>query len=84
MFQYVLTFHQVAVYIFSMYVSREYSQIREENGVKRRQTLKIRNYKTMLGADPPENCHLNVQKIAQNLTFFSKELTKLSFFLNCH
>ena len=30
-------------------------------------------------ADPPENCHLNVNKIAKNLTFFQKNF-HLQFF----
>ena len=36
----------------------------------------------MCGADPPENCQLNVKIIDKNLTFFSKKLTKIFIFFN--
>ena len=35
---------------------------------------------TMLSADPPENSHLTVQKMAKNLTFFQNNCQKFSFF----
>ena len=36
-------------------------------------------------ADPPENCHLTVKKIAKKLTFFQKIAKNFHFFQkNCH
>ena len=34
---------------------------------------------THFGPDPQENCHLNVKKIAKNLTFFPKNMPKIFF-----